>query len=43
MTLMHCPLCIALALLATLRAASHLSLLWLRLETMNLKEAETVA
>jgi len=34
---MHCPLCIALALLATLRAASHLSLLWVRLDGMKLR------
>jgi hypothetical protein len=31
MNLMHCPLCVGLAVLSVLRAASHLSLLWLRL------------
>jgi hypothetical protein len=31
MTLMHCPLCIGLAVLSVLRAASHLVLVSLRL------------
>jgi hypothetical protein len=35
MTLMHCPLCMALAVLATIRAASHLSLAWLRIVTVK--------
>jgi hypothetical protein len=30
MTLLHCPLCLALAVLAVLRATSHLTLLSLR-------------
>ncbi len=35
MTLMHCPLCMALAVLATIRAASHLSLAWLRIVSVK--------
>jgi len=31
MSLLHCPLCIGLALLSILRAASHLTLMTLRL------------
>jgi hypothetical protein len=31
MTLLHCPLCFALAVLSVVRAASHVSLLGLRL------------
>jgi hypothetical protein len=31
MTILHCPLCIALAVLTTFRAASHAVLLGLRL------------
>jgi hypothetical protein len=31
MSLLHCPLCVGLAVLSALRAASHLSLVWLRL------------
>ncbi len=31
MTLMHCPLCIGLAVLSVIRAASHLVLVTLRL------------
>lgn len=31
MNVMHCPLCVGLAVLSVFRAASHLTLLWLRL------------
>ena len=31
MSLLHCPLCVGLAVLSALRGVSHLSLVWLRL------------
>ena len=38
MTLLHCPLCLALAVLAVCRAASHLTLLSLLVEALAAEE-----